>query len=163
AGTAPSRVLLSSIHQHEAPVADFEAQRLLDSVGLENALCDAAFVEETIQRTAAALREALQSPVAVTHYGIGGARVGGIASNRRVVMPDGSVSYGRGSATKDPALQAQPEGDIDPMLKTLSFWNGGAAVAAMSFYATHPMSYYGTGAVSSDFIGMARARRQADT
>src|SRR5262249_6380723 len=35
-------------------------------------------------------------------------------------------------------------------------------VLALSFYATHPMSYYGQGGVSSDFIGMARKRRQAD-
>jgi len=163
ADTTPSHVLVASIHQHDAPVADFEAQHLLDSVGLEKALCDTAFVEAAIQRTAEALRAALQTPVAITHYGIGEARVENIASNRRVVLPDGTVNYHRGSATKDPAMQALPEGEIDPMLKTLSFWNGSEAVAAMSFYATHPMSYYGTGAVSADFIGLARARRQADT
>src|SRR5215475_13687087 len=32
----------------------------------------------------------------------------------------------------------------------------------MSCYATHPMSYYGKGGVSSDFVGLARKRRQAD-
>src|SRR5205823_3652201 len=30
AGTTPQRVLVSSVHQHDAPVADLEAQRLLD-------------------------------------------------------------------------------------------------------------------------------------
>ncbi|MEO8429557.1 MAG: hypothetical protein ABI651_20885, partial [Verrucomicrobiota bacterium] len=29
-------------------------------------------------------------------------------------------------------------------------------------YATHPMSYYGKGGVSSDFVGLARERRQKD-
>jgi hypothetical protein len=35
-------------------------------------------------------------------------------------------------------------------------------LAALSCYATHPMSYYGKGGASSDFVGLARQRRQAD-
>jgi hypothetical protein len=34
AGTSPRRVLLSCVHQHDAPYADLEAQRLLDGQGL---------------------------------------------------------------------------------------------------------------------------------
>ncbi|HEV3115746.1 MAG TPA: hypothetical protein VGY58_01755, partial [Gemmataceae bacterium] len=34
--------------------------------------------------------------------------------------------------------------------------------AALSYYATHPMSHYGKGRVSSDFSGLARQRRQDD-
>jgi hypothetical protein len=56
-----------------------------------------------------------------------------------------------------------PEGIIDPWLKTISFWNGEKPIAALSGYATHPMSYYRTGEVSADFPGMARAKRQKDT
>ena len=48
------------------------------------------------------------------------------------------------------------------MLKTLSFWNGDEPVAALHCYATHPMSHYGQGDVSSDFVGLARQRRQQD-
>src|SRR5262249_28043858 len=66
------------------------------------------------------------------------------------------------SATRDQKLRDQPEGIIDPWLKTLSFWNKDRAVAALSFYATHPMSYYGKGGVSADFVGMARKHRQTD-
>lgn len=163
ASTQAERVLLSCIHQHEAPVVDFAAQRLLDGVGLEKALCDIAFAREAMQRVAAALSEATTKAQPITHYGTGEARVDGIASNRRVMLADGRVTYDRGSATKNPALQALPEGEIDPMLKTLSFWNGETPVASMSFYATHPMSYYGTGGISADFIGMARDKRQAET
>ena len=36
-------------------------------------------------------------------------------------------------------------------------------VAALSVYATHPMSYYGGGEVSADFVGLARRRRQAES
>ena len=49
------------------------------------------------------------------------------------------------------------------MLKTLCFWNGDTPLCALSAYATHPMSFYGKGGVSADFVGMARKRRQADT
>ncbi len=66
------------------------------------------------------------------------------------------------SATRDPTIREQPEGTIDPWLKTLSFWDGDKPVAALSCYATHPMSYYGKGGVSADFVGAARKRRQAD-
>ncbi len=162
AGTTRERVLLASVHQHDAPVVDYEAQRLLDEAGLEKSLCDTAFAKECVTRTAAALREALKTPKPVTHYGIGLAKVEGVCSNRRVVLPDGTVTYGRGSATADPALRALPEGTIDPYLKTLSFWNGDVPVAALSAYSTHPMSYYGKGGVSADFVGMARAQRQAE-
>src|SRR5262249_9758553 len=70
--------------------------------------------------------------------------------------------FGRTSATRDPKVREQPEGTIDPWLKTLSFWDGDKALAALSCYATHPMSYYGKGEVSADFVGLARKRRQAD-
>ena len=53
-------------------------------------------------------------------------------------------------------------GAIDPWVKTISFWDGDDAVAALSCYATHPMSYYGDGDISADFVGMARERRQKD-
>jgi hypothetical protein len=66
------------------------------------------------------------------------------------------------SATRDPKIREQPEGLIDPWLKTLSFWDGDRALAALSVYAVHPMSFYGKGGVTSDFVGLARKRRQAD-
>jgi hypothetical protein len=51
---------------------------------------------------------------------------------------------------------------IDPWLKALSFWDGDKAVLALSAYAVHPMSYYGRGEVSADFVGLARKRRAND-
>jgi hypothetical protein len=62
----------------------------------------------------------------------------------------------------DPALVALPEGVIDPLLRTIAFYDGVAKVAACHSYATHPMSYYGDGRVSSDFCGLARKRRQRE-
>jgi hypothetical protein len=66
------------------------------------------------------------------------------------------------SATRDPAIRARPEGETDPFLKTLGFWAGDQPVLALCAYATHPMSYYGNGAVSGDFVAMARRQRDAD-
>jgi hypothetical protein len=163
AGTTPARVLVASVHQHDAPVADLEAQRILTAHQAQGRICDVAFHEQAVQRVARALREALPQARPVTHYGTGQARVEQIASNRRYLGPDGRPAFGRTSATRDPQIRAQPEGTVDPWLKTLSFWDGDRPVAALSCYATHPMSYYGRGGVSSDFVGLARKRRQADT
>jgi hypothetical protein len=55
-----------------------------------------------------------------------------------------------------------PDGLIDPYLKTVSFWNGDEPLLAISSYATHPMSYYGRGGVSADFVGLARRLHQRD-
>jgi hypothetical protein len=114
-----------------------------------------------VQQTAAAAQAALARTTPFTHIGTGKARVHEVASNRRIVV-DGKVRFTRTSATRDPKVRAEPEGLIDPWLKTLSFWNGTQPVAALHYYATHPMSYYGDGRVSSDFCGLARQKRQQD-
>jgi hypothetical protein len=162
AGTIPERVLVSSLHQHDTPVMDLEAQRLLDSVGLPKRLCDAEFHEQAVQRVAQALREGCARPRPLTHIGMGEAPVENVASNRRIEDADGMVSYNRSAIVKDPAVQALPAGLIDPMLKTVSFWDGEAPVAALSCFSVHPITDYGKGMVSSDYVGLARRRRLED-
>ena len=71
-----------------------------------------------------------------------------------------SIAYDRTSASRSPEAREAPEGTIDPWLTTLSFWDGDRPVLALSHYAVHPMSYYGQGGVSADFIGIARRARQ---
>jgi len=66
----------------------------------------------------------------------------------------------RGSACADPAIRAEPEGLIDPSLKTIAFYHGQNRVAACHYYACHPMSHYGKGQVSPDFCGLARQLQQ---
>jgi hypothetical protein len=162
AGTEPVRVLVTCLHQHDAPIADLEAERLLLECKAKGSICRLDFHEQTVQRVKRAVRAACQAPVVVTHLGTGQAKVEQVASNRRYLGMDGRPQFGRMSATRDPAIRNQPEGTIDPWLKTLSFWNGEQPIAALSCYATHPMSYYGKGGVSADFVGLARRRRQAD-
>ncbi|MBL8793067.1 MAG: hypothetical protein JNM56_04120 [Planctomycetia bacterium] len=162
ARTTPERVLFSSVHQHDTPIADLTAQRLLEKHQAKGSICDLEFHEKTVQRVAKALRDCLAAARPVTHLGIGQAKVAEVASNRRFVTADGKPQYGRMSATRDPKLREYPEGTIDPWLKTLSFWEDEKPAAILSAYATHPMSYYGKGAVTADFVGQARKRFQAD-
>lgn len=163
ANTVPEKALVSCVHQHDAPYADTEAQRLFTAAGAPGRICDPEFHERAVQRVAAAVRAAVKKTRRVTHFGTGQAQVEQVASNRRFVTSEGKVSFGRTSATKDPRIREMPEGLIDPWLKTLSFWDREHPVAALSCYSSHPMSYYGQGDVSADFVGMARARRQKDT
>ena len=64
-GTDPSRVLVSCLHQHDAPVIDHGAQELLDSVELSGELFDNAFHESVLKRAEEAARDALQSSVEI--------------------------------------------------------------------------------------------------
>ena len=61
-------------------------------------------------------------------------------------------------ATKDAKIRAEPEGVIDPYVQSLSFYEGDTAICILTYYATHPQSYYGKGGVSCDFPGLARNR-----
>jgi hypothetical protein len=150
------------LHQHDAPVADLEAERLLRERKLKGTICDPEFHEIAVQRVAAALRDSLPKARTVTHIGIGQAQVEKVASNRRYLTQDGTVRFDRMSRTTDQTASEAPEGLVDPWLKSLSFWNGDVALAVVSAYATHPMSYYGEGEVSADFPGLARRRRHKD-
>jgi hypothetical protein len=161
--TDPVRVMLCSLHQHDAPIADLEAQQLLEHHRAKGAICDPEFHEQVVKRVAAAAKASLARARPVTHVGTGQAVVEKVASNRRYLDEAGRVRYDRMSATRDPKIRAADEGTIDPVLRTLSFWDGTTPLAALSAYATHPMSYYGRGGISADFVGLARKRRQART
>jgi hypothetical protein len=162
AGTEPERVMVCAVHQHDAPVADPAAERILRERKAQGTVCDPSFHEVAVQRVGKALRESLPSARRVTHLGLGAAQVERIASNRRYLAPDGSVRFDRTSSMRDPVARDAPENLVDPWLKTLSFWDGEAPLAAVSAYAVHPMSYYGQGEVSADFPGLARRLRQQD-
>ena len=162
AGTDRQHVLVSSTHVHDAPVADLEAERILHDHECGGTVCNLIFHEEAVQRVAQAVRDSLKSAAPVTQLGLGQARVEKVGSNRRYLLPDGTVSYNRMSRNTNVLAAQADDGTIDPMLKTLSFWNGNTPLAALSNYAVHPMSYYGGGEVSADFPGIARRRRQED-
>jgi hypothetical protein len=160
AGTSAHRVAVHCLHQHDAPGCDFDAEEVLAHNGLSGACFHVAFAHQAIERVAEAVRKAKDEAGIVTHIGLGVGRVEGVASNRRVMGPDGKVKYVRYSSCKDEKIRAEPEGVIDPDCRLISFFNGDKPLASITFYATHPQSYYGAGGVSADFPGMARSLRE---
>jgi len=163
AGTSPDRVAVQALHQHDAPHADFTAEAILQEFGIEGShRFHGEFPRRVLAAAAAAIKEALPAARPVTHVGFGEYAVAEVASNRRLLGPDGTVRAWRGSTTRDPELRAAPEGVIDPLLATLAFWSEDEPLAVLTAYATHPMSYYRTGVPSPDFPGIARFLRSQD-
>ncbi|MFM7249403.1 MAG: hypothetical protein ACKO5R_05855 [Planctomycetaceae bacterium] len=163
AGTTPARVAVHALHQHDAPHADFTAERLLGAMGIgDHPRFDGDFHRAVIARAAAAIRESLPRARPVTHAGFGRAEVHQIASNRRLVGPEGKFVAWRGSATKDGTIRGWPEGTIDPEVAALALFDGDEPLAVVTSYATHPMSYYRTGVPGPDFPGIARFLRSQD-
>jgi hypothetical protein len=160
AGTTPARVAVHAVHQHDAPECDFGAERILREAGIAPMNFDGSFAREVIRRLEIAVRQSREQSQPITHLGLGQAPVRQVASNRRILGPDGRVRATRYTSCKDPALRAEPEGRIDPMLSLVSFWNGDRPVAVLSYYAVHPQSYYRTGVPNPDFPGVARFLRQ---
>jgi hypothetical protein len=159
-GTTMDRVAVHTIHQHDAPVCDFGAERLLREAGLDPACYDGRFARELIKNLRTAIKNSILNSQPFTEVGLGEAPVYQVASNRRILGIDGRVRDTRYTTCKDSALRAEPEGTIDPMVSLVSFWNGDHPVAVLSYYATHPQSYYQTGVANPDFPGIARFIRQ---
>jgi hypothetical protein len=162
AHTTPEHVSLHCVHPHNAPFADTEAQKLIAAAKAPISL-DLKYFAECVKKSADALKASLMKAAKFTHIGTGSAEVKEVASNRRVLGDDGKVKFTRTSATKNKEARDAPEGLIDPKLRTLSFWDGDKALAALHFYACHPMSYYGDGRVSADFCGLARQKFRDET
>ena len=160
AGTIPERVALHTLHQHDAPDCDFSAEQILKEAGLDPRQFESGFQRQTLTELQRAVRAALPLAQPVTHLGFGEARVEQVASNRRIFGPDGKVRAVRYTSCPDPTLRAEPEGTIDPMISLVSFWNSEKPLAVLSYYATHPQSYYRTGIPNPDFPGVARFLRQ---
>lgn len=162
AHTTPERVAVHTVHQHNAPFVCLEANEIAGKYEGVAASVDIEFFRRCLAAGKKAVSESLGQTHRLTHIATGQGKVEKVASNRRFVGPDGTINAWRGSSAPDPKLRELPEGLIDPWLKTVAFYSGDKKLAALHYYATHPMSYYGDGMVSSDFVGLARKRRQAD-
>ncbi len=163
AQTDPVRVSVHVLHQHDAPQADFSAAALLADLGIVEQIYDVPFIKHVIRRASQGVANAIQNAKPVTHLGLGEGIIEKVASNRRILGEDGKVKHVRFTATKDPVIRDAPVGTIDPKLKLISFWSGDEPLVALTYYATHPQSYYRTGLANPDFPGMARNDREAET
>ncbi len=160
-GTSPERVTVHTLHQHDAPGSDFATERLLAEHGLEGRYSNPDFDAVVMQRVAAAAKAALETAQPVTHIGLGSGQVEKVASNRHILGSDGRVILQRqSSGGRNPAAREAPEGTIDPLVKLIAFYNHDQPCAVLTYYATHPQSYYGQGSVNWDFVGIAREIRE---
>ena len=159
-GTTTERVSVHVAHQHDTPGVDFTAAEILATYGHRGIMFDDASAREAIRRTAAAAGVAVRKPRCVSHIGYGKAKVEKFASNRRVIGPDGKIKYWRGSSTGNADARAEPAGTIDPYVRLISLWDGDTPLVSLTYYASHPQSYYGRGGVSADTVGLARSSRE---
>ena len=156
-GTDVARVAVHCVHLHTAPSYDGEAQELFNKQREPVAIRDLEFLDKLTDRLAAAARASLEKLEPFDQIGTGSAKVDRVASNRRVPIEGGKVRW-RGSACRNAELRAQPEGLIDPYVKTITFARAGKPLARLHYYATHPQSRYGEGKASIDTAGTARQR-----
>ena len=157
AGTTPARVAVHAIHQHDAPGCDFTAEKLIKELGVKGyPRFEGDFQRLVIARAAEGIARALPTAREATHWGWGQAVVKEVASQRRLLGPDGKVKFTRTSSTKNAEMRAEPEGVIDPMVTSLSFWDKSGPIAVLTSYACHPQSYYRLGYPTPDFPGIAR-------
>jgi hypothetical protein len=163
AGTTPERVAVQCVHQHDAPFVCLHAEKLVAEHQAGLRVVEMEFFRTCLDRARDAVKKALPAARPLTHIAQGEAKVIEVTGNRRVMRDaSGKVLKMRGSGCRDAELIAMPEGLIDPLLKTVAFYDAAEKVAACHYYATHPMSHYGQGHVSSDFVGLARKQRQKE-
>lgn len=158
--TDPQRVVVHTLHQHDAPICDFSAERVLIDAGINPQRYESSYAREFLGRLKKTVKASLNHLQPATHIGFGKAPVHQVASNRRLLGKDGLVKFTRFTSCPDPLMRAEPEGTIDPILSLVSFWNYDKPIAVLSFYAVHPQSYYRTGIANPDFPGIARFYRQ---
>jgi hypothetical protein len=163
ANTSVERTAIHTLHQHDAIWCDTSVDELLEKHGVTHRPFDSHYARDVARRLKVAIANAVKNAQPVTHLGLGEGIVEKVASNRRVLGPDGKVLHVRWSAVTDPVVRDFPEGVIDPKLKAISLWNGDKPLVVMTFYATHPQSFYRTGEANPDFPGIARNMRQEST
>ncbi len=157
AGTDVARVALHTVHQHTAPYINLDASSLLDKPNDPPKTERLRLLAETSDRLAAAVKESLGRLEPFDSIGTGRAKVERVASIRRVPIEGGKVRT-RWSACKDPELRAMTEGNIDPILKTVTLARDDKPLVRLHYYATHPQSFYRDGRACYDVPGFARER-----
>ncbi len=157
AGTDVSCVTVHTVHQHTAPYIEIDSPQSQGRDGATAADAMGPVVEQMAERLSAAVKKSLGELQPFNKIGIGQAQVDRVASARRILANDGTIRT-RWSACKEPDLRAEPEGCIDPILKTITFARDEKPLVRLHYYATHPQSFYGDARVCYDVPGFARER-----
>lgn len=155
AGTSEDRVFLHSIHQHDSMRISPQWNEFTRKFGQE------AVSEDYCRDTLKKLRTSVASAVNgewhdVSKLMTAERRLSGLAANRRMLDENNKWFATRYSMCADPKLRALPVGTIDPLLRTIAFsGKDGKIIAALHFYAAHPMAAYRREMVGQDVPGVA--------
>jgi len=155
AGTVKENVFLHAVHQHDSIRW---APEYNPKPGEEGPLVvSPEYCAKSLKDVSDAIAKAASGPwQSVGKLLTAETRIGGLAANRRLVDENGQFAHTRFSGKNPPALQAWAVGKIDPVLRTVCFENTeGQKIAALHFYATHPMAAYRRKMVSTDVPGRA--------
>ena len=157
AGIDVSNVAVHTVHQHTAPYLPIGSLVVRDKDGNPPKGVDPPVVHQIAERLGQAVKRSLGEFQPFDSIGTGQAKVDRVASARRILTADGKIRT-RWSACTDPELRAEPEGYIDPILKTVTLAQGDKPLVRIHYYATHPQSFYGDARVCYDVPGFARQR-----
>ncbi|MCF7838317.1 MAG: hypothetical protein K9N49_06775 [Candidatus Marinimicrobia bacterium] len=158
AQTTAAKVFLHAVHQHDSMFFALELNPYYERF---NAVCIPPDYYHRVNRD---LRLAVEQAVRprggswrrVVRISTTERRVAGLASNRRLLGANGKCTAMRFSMCTDEAMKQKPVGVIDPLLRTVAFHaQGDRLVAAMHFYASHPMGAYRRNQVGADIPGVA--------
>lgn len=155
-GTPVSRVSVHTVHQHAAPYADEGAHRLLDTAPQPTIHLSSNYLAQLRTRLAGAASEAVKHLEVFDRIGTSEAKVDRVGSQRRLHDENGKLYLRFSTGALQKKLADAPEGDLDPMLKTITFAHGDKPIARLHFYASHPQTFCCDGRASADFVGEAR-------
>ena len=151
AGVAGDHVIVHCVHQHDAPIINFEIEPLVRRETFPR-----AWWREVLEGVACAVGSAREAMVEIARIGCAEVRLEGYASNRRILDDQGKIAFMRFSRTDLRELRELPTGVIDPMLRSVAFSDAaGSIVASLSFYATHPQVANNSRRFSADAPGEA--------
>ena len=144
-------IIVHCIHQHDAPLIDFEINEILKIKTFP-----ADWWKNLLAACAQAGTTALANMLGICYIGHAETRLYGYASNRRIIGDDGKCRGMRWSRCNDESLRNETTGVIDPFIRTIAFMDSDEnIVASMSFYATHPQVANGRNMFSADAPGEA--------
>jgi hypothetical protein len=154
-GVPDEQVLLHSVHQHDSMRIAPEMNEFL-TPGAQSWV-DEEYCRRTLEKICQAAHAAANGQwIAVEKIMAAERRVHGLASNRRMLDSEGRWVVSRISMCRHPELRARPTGVIDPFLRTIALMGKDSLpLAALHFYASHPMAAYMRNGVSRDVPGVA--------
>jgi hypothetical protein len=76
AGTIPDRVVVHTVHQHDAPICDFSAEKFLKDAGIDPLAYESSFTRKVMNDIAGAIRSGMKTLMPFNQIGLGEAHPG---------------------------------------------------------------------------------------